>query len=195
VAAARGARILFTDADCRPAPGWVERLAAALDRSPVAGGAVAFRLDADRWALADNIASFHELLADRPAESDTDAPLGSLNLAVSRQAWQRIGPFDEALTTSEDFDWVLRARAAGVATAFVPQAVVEHADVRDRRGCRRPPSSAATRSSPPSVAARCRVWSPSSAPGTAPCSTPGRGPSRTAPGSHEPRSAMSTDPP
>jgi len=133
VAAARGGRILFTDADCRPAPGWLDRLAAALDRSPVAGGAVAFRLDADRWALADNIASFHELLADRPADRDTAAPLGSLNLAVRREAWQRIGPFDEALTTSEDFDWVLRARAAGVATAFVPQAVVEHADVRDSR--------------------------------------------------------------
>src|SRR5947199_7114967 len=30
-AVARGERLLFTDADCRPAPGWVAHLAAALD--------------------------------------------------------------------------------------------------------------------------------------------------------------------
>jgi len=136
VAAAQGQRLLFTDADCRPAPGWVERMAAALDRAPVAGGAVTFPTAPDAtnvWALADNIASFHELLADRPAEDDTRRPIGSLNLAIRREAWDQVGPFDETLPTSEDFDWVLRARRAGLATAFVPDAVVEHAAVRASR--------------------------------------------------------------
>jgi GT2 family glycosyltransferase len=139
VGAARGERLLFTDADCRPAAGWVRRLAAALDAAPVAGGAVTFPRDraarrgAAVWALADNIASFHPLLADRPAETDTRRPLGSLNLAVRRAAWSRVGPFDERLPTSEDHDWVLRARAAGLATAFVPSALVEHAAVRATR--------------------------------------------------------------
>lgn len=136
VEVARGSRLLFVDADCRPAPGWVQALAAALDRAPIAGGAVdfpRFRRGGDRWALADNIASFHELLADRPAEADSRRPLGSLNLAVRRDAWERVGPFDEALTTSEDHDWVLRARKLGLATAFVPEARVEHAAVRASR--------------------------------------------------------------
>jgi GT2 family glycosyltransferase len=139
VAAARGERLLFTDADCRPAAGWVRRLAAALDGAPVAGGAVTFPRDraargkAGIWALADNIASFHPLLADRPAEADSRRPLGSLNLAVRRAAWERVGPFDERLPTSEDHDWVLRARAAGLATAFEPAALVEHAAVRATR--------------------------------------------------------------
>ncbi|MBV8199317.1 MAG: glycosyltransferase, partial [Acidobacteria bacterium] len=133
VAAARGELLLFTDADCRPAAGWMERLAAALDRAPVAGGAVTFPRAAGVWALADNIASFHLLLADRPAEADTRRPLGSLNLGVTRAAWERVGPFDERLPTSEDHDWVLRARAAGLATAFVPAALVEHAAVRATR--------------------------------------------------------------
>lgn len=141
VAAACGERLLFTDADCRPCDGWVRRLAAALDASPVAGGAATFPRDAAArsaagggiWALADNIASFHPLLDDRPAEADTRRPLGSLNLAATRAAWERVGPFDEALPTSEDHDWVWRARAAGLATAFVPEAVVEHAAVRASR--------------------------------------------------------------
>ena len=136
VAEARGGLLLFTDADCRPLPGWVERLAAALDHSPVAGGAVTFPhtpAETSVWALADNIASFHDLLADRAAERDTHGAIGSLNLAVRREAWDRVGPFDESLPTSEDFDWVLRARKAGLATAFVPDAVVEHAAVRASR--------------------------------------------------------------
>jgi GT2 family glycosyltransferase len=151
VAAARGELLLFTDADCRPAAGWVRTLAAALDHAPVAGGAVTFPRDCSAppaggadgagdafgtttlWALADNIASFHPLLSDRPAEADTRRPLGSLNLGATRAAWERVGPFDENLPTSEDHDWVLRARAAGLATAFVPGALVEHAAVRATR--------------------------------------------------------------
>jgi GT2 family glycosyltransferase len=136
VAASRGRMLLFTDADCRPAADWVERLRAALAAAPVAGGAVTFARAAGgaaRWALADNIASFHALLADRGAEPDSRGPLGSLNLAVRREAWERVGPFDEALPTSEDHDWVLRARAAGLATAFVPGALVEHAAARASR--------------------------------------------------------------
>jgi len=133
VEAARSDRFLFVDADCLPRPGWLAALSAALDHAPVAGGAVDFPRRGNRWALADNLASFHELLPDRPAEADTRRPLGSLNLAVRRDAWEAVGPFDEALTTSEDHDWVLRARKLGLKTAFVPAAVVEHAAVRESR--------------------------------------------------------------
>lgn len=133
VTLARGQHLLFTDADCTPQPGWISRLTAALAASPVAGGAVTFDLDAGYWAVADNIASFHELLPDRPEETDAEAPLGSLNLALTRDAWSTVGPFDTDLTTSEDIDWILRARAAGLATAFVPDARVNHAAVREDR--------------------------------------------------------------
>jgi GT2 family glycosyltransferase len=131
VAAAKGERLFFTDADCRPLPGWRATLDAALDESPIAGGAVTFDLGANLWAVADNIAAFRELLTDRPTELSTQGTLGTLNLATTRAAWEQTGPFDEGLTTSEDVEWVLRARAAGLTTAFVNTAVVEHAAVRD----------------------------------------------------------------
>lgn len=130
---ARGDLLVFTDADCAPRPGWLARLADGLERAPVVGGAVTFDLEANRWAVADNIASFHDLLADRPAEVDSRGAIGTLNLAVRRDAWAAVGGFDPELATSEDFDWVLRARAAGLATAFDPRALVEHAAVRASR--------------------------------------------------------------
>lgn len=134
VAAARSERILFTDADCRPAPDWAPRLLKALERYPVAGGSVRFALDGNRWAVADNIASFNALLPDRPAGARPAQPLGSLNLALRRQAWQQVGTFDEDLVTSEDYDWILRARQAGLEVFFDPEAVVEHGAARqDRR--------------------------------------------------------------
>ena len=134
MATAEAPVLLFTDSDCRPANDWVAKMLSALERAPVVGGSVEFSLTGNRWAIADNIASFHELLADRPAGSDSTRPVGSLNLGIRRQAWERVGPFDEELVTSEDYDWILRARDEGLEVYFEPAARVEHADVRsDRR--------------------------------------------------------------
>ena len=130
---ADGEHILFTDADCQPATDWASRLLGTLQHAPIAGGSVSFSLTGNRWAVADNIASFNELLSDRPAGSHPHRPVGSLNLGVSRRAWQQVGPFDEELATSEDYDWILRARAAGLEVLFDPAARVEHADVRANR--------------------------------------------------------------
>jgi GT2 family glycosyltransferase len=132
VAAARGEFLLFTDADCRPAESWIDRIVFNLSASPVVGGSVGFSLTGNRWSVGDNIASFHELLKDRPA-GPNQGPVGTLNLGVTRHAWNRVGPFDISLATSEDYDWFLRARALGLDVHFDPQAVVEHADVRETK--------------------------------------------------------------
>jgi glycosyltransferase involved in cell wall biosynthesis len=127
---ARAEALLFVDADCLATAGWAARLLAALDSSEVVGGAVRFALAGNRWAVADNIASFAELLEDRPSEDNPQRPFGSLNLATTRRSWNRIGPFDEELVTGEDHDWYFRARALQLGARFEPKAVVEHLQVR-----------------------------------------------------------------
>ena len=132
VAEARGEFLLFTDADCKPAEGWIDRIVSNLSDAPVVGGSVKFSLTGNRWSVGDNIASFHELLQDRRAGRNRGA-VGTLNLGLTRNAWDRVGPFDISLATSEDYDWFLRARALDLDVHFDPQAVVEHADVRESK--------------------------------------------------------------
>jgi GT2 family glycosyltransferase len=63
--------------------------------------------------------TFHEL-------HDVDRADGAA-LAVSRAAVERVGLLAEELFAYvEDVDWSLRARAAGFAVVFVPDAVVRH---------------------------------------------------------------------
>ncbi len=132
VATARGEFLLFTDADCKPAQDWIDRTVTNLSDSPVVGGSVRFALSGNQWSVGDNIASFHELLRDRPAGRNR-GPVGTLNLGMTREAWDRVGPFDTSLATSEDFDWFLRARDLDLDVCFDPDAVVEHADVRESK--------------------------------------------------------------
>jgi len=132
VEASQGEHILFTDADCRPARDWMGLIVHRLEHSPVVGGSVRFALRGNPWAVGDNIASFHELLEDRPTGRNR-GPVGTLNLGLHRDAWEKVGPFDTDLTTSEDYDWYLRARAEGLDVEFEPRASVEHSDVRQSR--------------------------------------------------------------
>ncbi len=130
---AHGDVLVFLDADCQPAALWLDEHLTALAEAPVVGGSVDFALNGNRWAVADNIASFHGLLSNHPPENPSGRPLGSLNLSMRRQAWDEVGGFDAELVTSEDHDWFFRARALGIGCAFEPEAVVRHAAVRATR--------------------------------------------------------------
>jgi GT2 family glycosyltransferase len=57
---------------------------------------------------------------------ETDRACGGALLA-SREAWERVGLFDESLFAyAEDTDWSLRARALGYRIRVVPASVVRH---------------------------------------------------------------------
>jgi GT2 family glycosyltransferase len=60
------------------------------------------------------------------APYETDRACGGALLA-SREAWERVGLFDESLFAyAEDTDWSLRARALGYRILVVPESVVRH---------------------------------------------------------------------
>jgi GT2 family glycosyltransferase len=99
----------------------------------VVGGGVAFDTE-NYWTLADNIATFYPYLASLPRGQRDQLP--SLNLALRREVWEAVGPFDERypFPAGEDSDWCTRARAAGERLWFRPEAVVWHRPRRASAG-------------------------------------------------------------
>ncbi len=122
---AQGDILVFTDADCIADPAWLDTLVAHFEDPGVqlVGGGVVFP-DDDYWTLCDNIAILYEWLSTgmrgkRPY-------LASLNLAIRRTAWERLGGFDESFVKAEDTELSIRARLAGYDLYFEPQAIVVH---------------------------------------------------------------------
>ena len=123
---ARGELIACVDADCIADPHWLSEMLTAHQEHPqqaVIGGSI--RIDMDNfWALADNLSSFHGYLPTRQAAVYHVLP--TCNVSMRREAFDRVGLFDEALLFDEDADWMMRARQEGFTLYFYPPAVVWH---------------------------------------------------------------------
>ena len=131
--AAGGRLIAFTDDDCRPHPDWLERLLAATARK--AGAIVQGRTRPDPAEAA--------LLAGASRASTRavapPTPFGeTCNIAYPRALLAALDGFHEgfALPFGEDMDLLLRARRAGAVLQAAPDAVVDHAVVRQTLGQR-----------------------------------------------------------
>jgi GT2 family glycosyltransferase len=46
------------------------------------------------------------------------------NWLVRREAFTQVGPFDESFTTAEEYDWLARARNAGLGSAMLEDTLV-----------------------------------------------------------------------
>jgi GT2 family glycosyltransferase len=109
--------IVFTDAGCRPRPGWLERLVAPLraDESVTAG--VSQDLDGKvQYELPPEHADETTYLRESP----------TLNFAFRRAAFDAVGGFDETFQYGSDVDFSWRLNDAGQRIRCVPDAIIQH---------------------------------------------------------------------
>lgn len=128
VRAAAGDIIVFTDAGCRPRPGWLERLVAPLraDESVTAG--VSHDLDGKvQYELPPEHAGETTYLRESP----------TLNFAFRRAAFDAVDGFDETFQYGSDVDFSWRLNDAGYRIRCVPDAIIQHDYGTPRRQRRR----------------------------------------------------------
>jgi glycosyltransferase involved in cell wall biosynthesis len=122
---ARGEIVLFTDADCEPAPDWVEQMVRSL-ADPVVSGAKGVYRTRQQQVIARlaqyEFAERYDLL-----ERTSTIDVVDTHAAVFRTtALRQVGGFDPALAGNEDVDLSYRLAQAGHTLVFNRLAVVFH---------------------------------------------------------------------
>ena len=122
-----GKVIAFTDADCVPAPDWLERLVSRLANNPrcgTVGGSITIPKKANLWQRLDHQAWAHSIGPDSPAGKTLFG--STANMCLFRKVFEAVGGFDERLKGSEDSDLAFRLHKAGYENFFEPKAVIVH---------------------------------------------------------------------
>lgn len=121
---ASGALLAFTDADCVPAPDWIETGIAALsdDDVDMAAGRVEMPLGA-RPSAAALIDFVRHLDQERAVRDGFGA---TANLWVKREVFERVGQFNDRLFSGGDTEFGHRAIAASARLVYRPELRVVH---------------------------------------------------------------------
>lgn len=114
--------VVFTDADCRPVPGWLSAHVAALIRTDMSGGAVTVTLS-PRPTAAEFVDRMRHLRQLHYVTNEGYA--ATANLAVRRRVLDAMR-FDSTLQTGGDVEFGRRATAAGFGLSYTADAEVEH---------------------------------------------------------------------
>ncbi len=127
-ARARAPSLVFTDADCRPLPGWLAAFAEAEDRMDGAEGEGGAALLAGpirmTWGAPPTSCELFEALRGIPqARYARNGYAATANLAVPAALFRRLGGFDASRFSGGDADF---CRRAGLPVRLVPEAVVAH---------------------------------------------------------------------
>jgi glycosyltransferase involved in cell wall biosynthesis len=126
--AARGPILAFTDADCRPAPDWIERAVALMATRPdcamLAGRVEATFRDPSRPSLLELYESVTGFQQRTYLESWGFA--ATANMVARRSTFDAVGPFDATLKSGGDMEWGQRVRAAGLVQLYADDVVVRH---------------------------------------------------------------------
>lgn len=118
VSASSGSVIVFIDASCVPDPGWLPALI-----EPISGEGERLVAGSYRSARTRSIRDETSHFVGKRRYLH-EAP--TLNLAVARDVFERIGTFDESFEYGSDVDFTWRAVDAGLQIRYAPEAVVTH---------------------------------------------------------------------
>ncbi|MEL6159945.1 MAG: glycosyltransferase family A protein [Cyanobacteria bacterium J06623_5] len=124
---ARGPVLAFTDADCIPAPDWIEIGTGHLARTPdcglVAGRIELFfkREEGNAIELYENLTAFSQQQWLTEAHCAATA-----NVFTFKSIVERVGLFNESLFSSGDFEWSERVFLAGYQQVYADDAWVAH---------------------------------------------------------------------
>ena len=116
----------FTDADCEPAPDWLEQVLRAVAANP------GFGVLAGKIELFDEIAQEREVFGDYerlfsfPQAHAARGNCATANWASETAVLRALGGFDAALKSGGDRQMALRIRDAGYPLVYVPAMVVRH---------------------------------------------------------------------
>ena len=127
IRAAKGDIFVFTDADCRPQPDWLNEIISPFADSAV--GIVAGEIIAvPGKTLLEKHADRHNVLSQQHTLEHSFCPYGqTANLAIRRQVLEQVGLFRPYLTTGGDADicWRIQ-RGSDWQLTFAPKAIVQH---------------------------------------------------------------------
>jgi glycosyltransferase involved in cell wall biosynthesis len=127
-AVAEGDPIVFLDADCRPAVGWLTRLLLAHESgAAVVGGSLDLPPGLPWMARCDYYCGWYHVHSRRAADEVPNHPPG--NLSVRRDEFRRTTGFTEQQPVAyahEELAWQAEIRRRGGRIVFEPQAIVYH---------------------------------------------------------------------
>ena len=123
--AAAGKLLLFTDADCAPAPDWAARMAEVF-RTPDVQGAKGIYASTQKELVARFVQLEYEERYARMARYDRIDFIDTYSAAYRRQVFEANGGFDPHFYRLQDQELSFRLARQGHRLTFVPTAIVYH---------------------------------------------------------------------
>jgi cellulose synthase/poly-beta-1,6-N-acetylglucosamine synthase-like glycosyltransferase len=125
---AQGDLLLFTDADCAPAPDWIERMVKAFSDPEVVGAKGTYRTH--QTALVARFVQLeYEMRYRRMRRWDHIDFIDTYSAAYRRHIFLINDGFEPTLRVDEDQEFSFRLARQGYRMVFAPQAVVYHTHV------------------------------------------------------------------